>query len=117
MECVKGWLEPIAARIANDRSVIAVPLIDGISSNDMSFGPAYKTVISGLRWHLIFNWMDISEKELRRTKNDRTAPIRAPTHVGCAFAIDRDFFFELGSYDTGMNIWGAENVEMAFRVR
>lgn len=51
-----------------------------------------------------------------RTKYDRTAPIRTPTHIGCAFAIDREFFFEIGSYDTGMDIWGSENVELAFRV-
>lgn len=36
--------------------------------------------------------------------------------IGCAFTIDREFFFEIGSYDTGMNIWGSENLEMALRV-
>lgn len=60
--------------------------------------------------------MNISQSEMLRTKGDRTAPIRTPTHIGCAFAIDRKFFFEIGSYDTGMDIWGGENVEMAFRV-
>lgn len=38
------------------------------------------------------------------------------TQIGCAFALDREFFYEIGSYDTGMDIWGSENVEMAFRV-
>lgn len=37
-------------------------------------------------------------------------------HVGCAFAIDRDFFYELGAYDKGMEIWGSENLELALRV-
>lgn len=60
--------------------------------------------------------MDVPERELRRTKHDRTAPLRTPSHVGCAFAIDREFFFEIGSYDTEMDIWGSENVELAFRV-
>lgn len=61
--------------------------------------------------------MNIPQRELLRTHNDKTAPIRSPSHVGCAFSVDRDFFFEIGSYDEGMDIWGSENVELAFRVR
>lgn len=55
MECTKGWLQPILSRIAYDRSVVVVPYIDVISSDDMSyreFPPTY----TGLRWHLVFNW-------------------------------------------------------------
>lgn len=37
--------------------------------------------------------------------------------VGCAFAIDREFFFEIGSFDEGMLIWGSENLELPIRVR
>lgn len=37
--------------------------------------------------------------------------------VGCAFSIDKEFFFEIGSYDEGMDIWGSENMEMSLRVR
>lgn len=46
--------------------------------------------------------MDVPERELNRTKRDVTAPIRTPTLIGCAFSIDRDFFFEIGSYDEGL---------------
>lgn len=37
-------------------------------------------------------------------------------HVGCAFAVDREFFYEIGAYDEGMDIWGSENLELALRV-
>lgn len=47
---------------------------------------------------------------------DPTAPVRTPTLVGCAFAVDREFFFEIGSFDEQMDIWGGENIEMSFRV-
>jgi len=36
--------------------------------------------------------------------------------VGGMFSIDRKYFYEIGSYDEGMDIWGGENVEMSFRI-
>lgn len=60
--------------------------------------------------------MTIPQREIERTNNDRTAPLRTPTHIGCAFSIDREFFYEIGSYDEKMDIWGSENLEMAIRV-
>ncbi|KAH3690623.1 hypothetical protein DPMN_191310 [Dreissena polymorpha] len=36
--------------------------------------------------------------------------------VGAAYAIDRQFFQEIGEYDEGMKVWGGENLEMSWRV-
>jgi len=58
----------------------------------------------------------VPQREMNRRNNDRTAPLRTPTMAGGLFSIDKDYFYELGSYDEGMDIWGGENLEMSFRV-
>lgn len=59
----------------------------------------------------------IPEREVIRNNGDLTAPYRTPSLIGCATAIDREFFFEIGSFDKGMVIWGGEATELSIRVR
>ena len=71
--------------------------------------------IGGFKWSLIFHWRFMSAEQESGRKNF-AQPIRTPTISGGLFAINKNYFLKIGSYDSGMDIWGGENVEFSFRV-
>jgi polypeptide N-acetylgalactosaminyltransferase len=52
---------------------------------------------------------------LRKEINYQVDPYPSPTMAGGLLAADRKYFFEIGGYDDGMEVWGAENLELSFR--
>uniref|UniRef100_A0A673LUN1 Polypeptide N-acetylgalactosaminyltransferase n=1 Tax=Sinocyclocheilus rhinocerous TaxID=307959 RepID=A0A673LUN1_9TELE len=88
-ECTLGWLEPLLARIKEDRRAVVCPIIDVISDET-------------------FEYMAGSDMTYIYTPT--------PTMAGGLFSIDRTYFEEIGTYDSGMDIWGGENLEMSFRI-
>lgn len=55
-------------------------------------------------------------KEASTVTNCHFCFARSPTHAGGLFAMDKSYFFELGGYDPGLQIWGGENFELSFKV-
>lgn len=115
-ECTEGWLEPLLSRIALDRTTVVCPIIDVISDDTFEYVTASDQTWGGFNWKLNFRWYRVPVREMERRNHDKTAPLRSPTMAGGLFSIDKDFFYEIGSYDEGMDIWGGENLEMSFRV-
>uniref|UniRef100_A0A914KW09 Polypeptide N-acetylgalactosaminyltransferase n=1 Tax=Meloidogyne incognita TaxID=6306 RepID=A0A914KW09_MELIC len=111
-----GWLEPLIIRVAEDRTRVVAPIIDVISDDTFEYVTASDTTWGGFNWHLNFRWYPVPEREMKRRNWDRSLPIQTPTIAGGLFAIDKKYFYEIGSYDKGMHVWGGENLEISFRV-
>lgn len=94
---------------------VVCPVIDIISDQTLEYvsGNKYYFQVGGFIWSGHFTWIDINEDDLRRNP---TKVVQTPTMAGGLFAIHRQYFFDIGSYDEQMEIWGGENLEMSFRV-
>eukprot|EP00730_Choanoeca_flexa_P015939 TRINITY_DN7434_c0_g1_i3.p1 TRINITY_DN7434_c0_g1~~TRINITY_DN7434_c0_g1_i3.p1 ORF type:complete len:639 (+),score=132.37 TRINITY_DN7434_c0_g1_i3:41-1918(+) len=115
-ECNPGWLEPLLDRIRRNPHAVAVPIIDVIDHDTFEYRPAGSTTQIGMfTWHMQFSWTDITDEERRRRKSP-VDPVASPAMAGGLFAMQRDYFFESGSYDMGQKTWGGENLEMSFRL-
>jgi len=115
-ECTEGWLEPLLAEIAKNRKSVVCPVIDVISDESFEYITASDMTWGGFNWKLNFRWYRVPQREMDRRGGDRSEPLHTPAMAGGLFAIDRDYFYQVGSYDEGMDIWGGENLEMSFRV-
>ncbi|XP_022838081.1 putative polypeptide N-acetylgalactosaminyltransferase 9 [Spodoptera litura] len=115
-ECADGWLEPLLQCIKENPTRVVSPVVDHI--HDTTFEYIAQTIddlrIGGFKWDLKFEWIGVPRAVIEKRSNIY-APIATPTISGGLFAIHKDFFKKLGYYDEGLEIWGAENLELSFK--
>ena len=108
------WLRPLLNVVTQNSSQVAMPIIDVISPDTFQYGGS-PLVVGGFNWGLHFKWDSIPADHFK-TKDDYVKPIKSPTMAGGLFAISKEYFTKLGEYDTGMEVWGGENLELSFRL-
>lgn len=115
-ECAEGWLEPLLDRIARNSTTVVCPVIDVIDDSSLEYHwrDSGGVNVGGFDWNLQFNWHAVPEREKKRHKNP-AEPVWSPTMAGGLFSIDKHFFERLGTYDSGFDIWGGENLELSFK--
>lgn len=113
VEANENWLEPLLHAVEENQTTIACPMIDLINPETLIYSSS-PMVKGGLNWALNFKWDSVPSSKLK-TYDDFVKPIETPTMAGGLYAIDRRFFYRLGAYDTGMELWGGENVEFSLR--
>ncbi|KAH8290596.1 hypothetical protein KR054_004356 [Drosophila jambulina] len=115
-ECTEGWLEPLLDRIARNPTTVVCPVIDVISDETLEYHyrDSSGVNVGGFDWNLQFSWHPVPDRE-RKRHNSSAEPVYSPTMAGGLFSIDREFFDRLGTYDSGFDIWGGENLELSFK--
>ncbi|KAK4873793.1 hypothetical protein RN001_013153 [Aquatica leii] len=115
-ECTDGWLEPLLDRIARDPTTVVCPVIDVIDDTTLEYHwrDSSGVNVGGFDWNLQFNWHAVPDKEKKKHENS-AEPVWSPTMAGGLFSIDKKFFEKLGTYDSGFDIWGGENLELSFK--
>uniref|UniRef100_A0A1W7RFJ2 Polypeptide N-acetylgalactosaminyltransferase n=1 Tax=Agkistrodon contortrix contortrix TaxID=8713 RepID=A0A1W7RFJ2_AGKCO len=108
------WLQPLLTPIQESRRTVVCPVIDIISADTLTYSSS-PVVRGGFNWGLHFKWDLVPLLEMEGPEQ-ATAPIKSPTMAGGLFAMDREYFNALGQYDSGMDIWGGENLEISFRI-
>uniref|UniRef100_A0A3P9HB95 Polypeptide N-acetylgalactosaminyltransferase n=1 Tax=Oryzias latipes TaxID=8090 RepID=A0A3P9HB95_ORYLA len=115
-----NWYAPLIAPISKDRTVCTVPLIDSIHGERFTIEPQGGGDEDGFArgawdWSMLWKRVPLGDRE-KKLRKTQTEPYRSPAMAGGLFAIERDYFFELGLYDPGLQIWGGENFEISYKI-
>ncbi|XP_048391262.1 polypeptide N-acetylgalactosaminyltransferase 5 [Stegostoma tigrinum] len=116
VECNVGWLEPLLERIYLKRTKVACPVIEIINDEDMSYVGVSSFLRGVFTWPMNFEWKAIPDEVIKKYNLKEMDPIRCPIMAGGLFSIDKKYFYELGTYDAGLEVWGGENMELSFKV-
>lgn len=109
-----NWLPPLLDRIATNRKTIVCPMIDVIDHDNFGYETQAGDAMRGaFDWEMYYKRIPIPG---RLQNNDPSQPFESPVMAGGLFAVDRKWFWELGGYDTGLEIWGGEQYEISFKV-
>uniref|UniRef100_A0A4W3GT20 Polypeptide N-acetylgalactosaminyltransferase n=1 Tax=Callorhinchus milii TaxID=7868 RepID=A0A4W3GT20_CALMI len=109
-----NWLPPLLDQIAQNHKTIVCPMIDVIDHNHFGYETQAGDAMRGaFDWEMYYKRIPIPP-ELERP--DPSDPFESPVMAGGLFAVDRQWFWELGGYDPGLEIWGGEQYEISFKV-
>lgn len=110
IEVNEGWIQPLIDPIVKNRLVVTVPVVDIINPDTFEYSSS-PLVKGGFNWGLHFKW-----DPLVNSSRKPEQLIASPAMPGGLFAINRLYFKEIGEFDTGMDIWGGENIEFSIRL-
>lgn len=103
-ECTVGWLEPLLARLAQNRTRVVCPVIDIISDDSFGYVKSFELHWGAFNWQLHFRWYLLGSRELKMHNANIIEPFATPAMAGGLFSIDRDYFYKIGAYDESMKV-------------
>ena len=110
------WLEPLLDELKKNPRVLYSPVIDWINPDTYEWSYATEILYSGVfTWDFINVWMNLPDN-VKKQRHTEAYPLPTPTIIGCAIAVNRKVFFELGAFDEDVpSVWGGENIELPWR--
>lgn len=103
IEATIGWLEPLLHEIKLNESTVVTPMIDVIDRTtfEYKYSKSSRVSVGGFDWNMQFTWHGLPEEEYQLRKSDHD-PVKSPTMAGGLFAISKNYFEKLGTYDAQM---------------
>ncbi|XP_063448156.1 polypeptide N-acetylgalactosaminyltransferase 5-like [Mytilus trossulus] len=118
-EVYDGWLQPLLQRLTENPKLFVTPMVGNIYSSTLKYFYHYpKDLYEDFKgmtfdFFLYQQWSPFKKEYIKTLKP--TEPIRIPGHQGNAFAVNTNFFMQLGGFDPGMKVWGAIQMELMFK--